>query len=136
MKKILLTLIAVTFVSSLCFAQAPIAHRTETFKGKIEIAKPGILNPPKFASWNITVVSDNGGRRDTTLNKDTNIIDFYGKSLKLKLNSETLIGKRVELNLSYGEVSGLPGESVWLNSIRFLDLSDRPIDFFQQKTSK
>jgi hypothetical protein len=83
MKKILLVLIAVAFVSSLCFAAEPqaTADEAKTFTGKIESIAKVMGKPPKWLYAILTVVADSGEKIIIYVPKATAVIDISGNDM-------------------------------------------------------
>ncbi len=106
MKKILLTLIAVAFVSSLCFVAEPSANADEakTFTGKVESIQKGIAKPPKWTYTRITFVTDSGEKILVHAIQATKVIDLSGKDIteggKIFAAVYLKKGQRVEVKYS------------------------------------
>jgi len=90
MKKILLALLAVAFVSSLCFAQqatAPVSKltpapvETKTFTGKVDSVSLG--DATKGTKSEIVIVADNGQKLSFVVKTSTPITAKDGKTLTL-----------------------------------------------------
>jgi len=90
MKKILLVILALTFVSSLCFAQqisapvnktAPAPAVTKTLTGKVDSVKIG--DAAKAARSELVVVADNGQSQSFLVKNGTPITDKDGKTVAL-----------------------------------------------------
>ena len=90
MKKILFALLAVAFVSSLCFAQQSTAPVTKTvptpiviktFTGKVDSVSIG--NPTKKIPSKIVVVDDKGQKLSFTVRTTTDITVKDGKTITL-----------------------------------------------------
>jgi len=107
MKKMLLALIAVAFVSSFCFIQPPsakAADEVKTFTGKIESFTKLMGKPPKWIYGKFTVVADSGENMIIYVIKATAVTDASGKDMTeggKKLGALFLKkGERVEVNYS------------------------------------
>ena len=90
MKKILFALIAVAFVSSLCFAQQASVPETKTvsspaviktFTGKVELVK--LADPVKKTKSEIIVVDDKGQSLSKVVSSSTAIYDKAGQQISL-----------------------------------------------------
>ena len=133
MKKILLAVIGVLFVSSLCFAQQPSAKadETKTFTGKIIDVTPVLLVlPPRWSFCSIVVVSDNGEKSRIFIRRVTTIIDLTGKDISRRWSGkgERKIGERVEVKYLILKASG--NDRNYAVSIHYL-----PLDYVQQPTA-
>ncbi len=108
MKKILLVLIAVAFVSSLCWAAEPSAKADEakTLIGKIESIAKVMGKPPKWLYAILTVVSDSGEKVVAYVGKGSSVSDAAGADMNeggKKLGALFLKkGERVEVKYVTG----------------------------------
>ncbi len=106
MKKILLALIAVVFVSSLCFAEEPSekVDEVKTFTGKVEKITKLMGKPPKWIYCKIDVVSDSGEKTLIYVVKATAVTDTSEKDMTeggKKLGAIFLKkGERIEVKYS------------------------------------
>lgn len=122
-RKIFLALIAVAFISSLCFAadQSAKADKSKTLIGKIESIKRVVKSsPPKWEHAILTVVADSGEKTIVYARKATVVTDTSGKDMSeggKKFGVFSLKeGKRIELK--YLTVKKGHNEAI---SIRCLD---------------
>jgi len=90
MKKILLTLLIVTFIGPLCFAQesaAPVktaseaTTETKTLNGKVESVT--LADPAKGIKSEIVVVDDNANKTTVLVKSTTTIYDIDWKAISL-----------------------------------------------------
>ena len=106
MKKMLFVLIAIAFVSSLCFAEEPAvkADEVKTFTGKIESVRKLMGKPPKWTHAEFTVLADSGEKMIIYVIKATVVTDASGKDMNeggKKLGALLLKkGERIEVKYS------------------------------------
>lgn len=83
MKKMLFVLIAIAFVSSLCFAAEPAvkADEVKTFTGKIESVRKLMGKPPKWTYAEFTVVADSGEKTIIYVLRATAVTDASGQDM-------------------------------------------------------
>ena len=83
MKKTLLVLMAVAFVSSLCFFQqrTAVADEVKVFTGKVVNVTPLLGRPPTWTYNRIKVTDDKGAQETFFIKRATTITDVDGKNL-------------------------------------------------------
>jgi hypothetical protein len=101
MKKILFTLLLMSFVGSLCFAQQPTAPasqstakiaETKTFTGKVDFII--VADPVKRTRSELTVANDNGQKMLFRVSDATHVIDKNGRTAafaKITTNNKVVI---------------------------------------------
>jgi hypothetical protein len=118
MKKILLAVLAITFVSSLCFAQeatapttkvAPTPVETKTFTGKVDSVS--LADATKGTKSEIVVLADNGQKLNFVVKAGTPITDKDGKAVAL---SDIKKDNKVTVEYTMGKMGAHKAQSIKL----------------------